>query len=320
MEINLKGRTFLIKKRSKVSFGKNLRKRFYLKYLQKVPHPPKLSRNVHYLCRSRTDPSLFVVVSVIDRCILAGSYALQKTRYSGGNNSTAGSVILAQSFVYYNGAKHYDNADTWFGLNVDNNWSGEAPGYMTFYPGGWNWPTAQAFENVLYPNANASGVYNGIPTLQSQVLSADLQRTIMFVLWNIHRHSLNSVTSSNQYLLNGVDISYLMKFGNNDGPGKLVLGPTYLDSCNHVDGLYRYIGPHKIETLRDTSNNHNHLSLDFGKSILFENNNHQLEILPRPGFNANLLIDGSGGSISINGVAITSSQWSYLVNTVLAGH
>jgi len=261
-----------------------------------------------------TGPSFFVLTSLLDRSVMTTHYALQKTRI---NNS----AVLNKSYIYYVGAKHLTSADQAYGPSIgrtDLEWNNEAPEYSWAYSGGWDWPVAEAFDSFLYPTANTSQ-YAGLPTIQTQLLSGDLSRTPMFMLWNIHTQGLDlTAPNSGSYEANGVTLQLFMDYGNRDC-GTLVGGETGLANYKHIDGMYRYVGPHKIETLRDSSGR-NHLSLDFGKSVLFENNNSQLEICPRPGYNANLVIDGSGGSISINGVAITASQWSYLVNTVLAGH
>jgi len=257
-----------------------------------------------------TGPSLFLLTALFDRGVLPVHYALQKTRL---NNSP----VLNKSYVYYVGSKHYTAADEAYGPSAgttDLEWNNLTPQYSWSYSGGWEWPVAEAFDSFLYPTANTSQ-YAGIPTIHSQVVNGDLSRTPMFVLWNIHTQGLDITTpNSGSYQANGVSLQMFMEYGNRDC-GILVGGETGLANYKHIDGMYRYIGPHKIETLRDSSGR-NHLSLDFGKSVLFENNNSQLEILARPGYNAQILVDGSGASISLNGVTLTAAKLTALLALV----
>ncbi len=266
---------------------------------------------VPFLICTQTGPSLFYTSVQLDRSTESIHYALAKTRLTNAS-------VLDRSFVYYNGQKHFTGYDNLYGIPTTNQWETVVPEYALCFSGGWNWPVSQVFDNFMYPNANTSK-YNGLATIQEQVLVNDLVKTPLYVIWTIHVQGLDTVARNDgSYQEYGVSIELLMEYGNR-APGRLVNGTMEIDAFPFIDSLYRYVGPHKIETLRDSSA-HNHLSLDFGKSVLFENNNNQLEICPRPGYNANLVIDGSGGSITINGVSITASQWDYLVNTVLAGH
>lgn len=143
----------------------------------------------------------------------------------------------------------------------------------------------------------------------------------MQVLWNLHGQAQNLTKDVNGRALgqiNGATLNAIMDL-DNYGPGCFVLGPNVLEPYTHIDGLYRMIGPHKIETLRDTVNNRNHLSIDFGKAALFENNNNALEVISRPGFNATLIIDGTSTSSNITLNGGTTPSISVTSNVVLTG-
>lgn len=270
------------------------------------------------LLLATTGPELFVGPNMVDRIGETNHYALLKTRL---NNT----VPLSRSMVYYTGMKHFSTDDAFFGANLDASvayptayqFNNEMSEYSSCFSGGWSWPVPQAFDSFLFPNANPSN-YNGFATIQEQLLKSDMVRTPIIAYWNIHTQGIDSSNKADgRYQADGITVQAMMQFASGSS-GKLVIGPTILENYSHLDGLYRYVGPHKIETLLDTSG-HNHLSLDFGKAVLFENRNNQIEIAPRPGYSAGLVLDGSGATVSVNGVTITASQWDYLVNTVLVG-
>jgi hypothetical protein len=112
-----------------------------------------------------------------------------------------------------------------------------------------------AFNNILH----TEGV---LPTLQTQQLLSDINRVPMTVMWDLH----NQIYAEEPLAeTQGVSIQQVIEYGNR-GSGTIVMGPNYLESSLHLDGFFRYIGPHKFETLLDSSNV-NHLSIDFGKNI-----------------------------------------------------
>jgi len=260
----------------------------------------------------------------LDAQSIAWQYIFQKTRAYKGTLSLGSTQesALSKSLVYYIGKGHND----WIGVDVSVNSSFpvascETTPYMNYplvFPGGWDWPVASAFQGLLYPDANAAiNGSNGIPTLMTQYLRSDLYRMQVYAMWLISNQCIDRVAlNDGVYEVQGVHLGHIIDFANSGGSGKVDYIPLQLASYMNMEGLYHFVGPHKIETLRDTSANRNHLSIDFGKAVLFENNNNQLEITPRPGYNAQILIDGSGASISLNGVTLTTAKLSALLALV----
>jgi len=237
-----------------------------------------------------TGPVLLVLDWNLCHTTEALQYNLQKTRIYN-------EPVADKCLVYSIGTKHAHLVDVVYDADTTNNVQDAIiPEYPFFFSGGWDWPVETAFPGIIYNNGE-------IESIQTQQLADDVQKTSVFVMWNLHTQCLDPATQTK-----GVTVAHLMEYGNK-GSGKLQIGTNYLESSIHIDGFFRYIGPHKLETVRDPVNNMNHFSIDFGKNTIYENRSNAIVITSRPGYTPKLVFDGEGASISSNtgNMSVTSN-------------
>jgi hypothetical protein len=146
---------------------------------------------------------------------------------------------------------------------------------------GWDWPDKYAIDEYIYTNGD-------IQTVGSQLLVPDLYLMQVKFLW--FRQFLCAD------ILNQSSLETIMNYAQKGG-SQAYLGPDELENSNYMDSFFRFIGPHKIETIRDDTANANHLSIDFGKNRVYEDssNNLRLSHISTSLYNKpiNVTIDGS---------------------------
>jgi hypothetical protein len=209
-------------------------------------------------------PHEFYVGSGITEIIEPLHVLLQRTRIYNPN-------LVGQSIVKYKTSNgHAAFVNSFFGFKEGVSIGAFCPTYIGILSkDGWSWPAKYVIDEYIYNEGQTLNVTD-------QTITGDIHAVQTLYLW--HKLQLNANITEVQSSLE-IIVDYAKQGGSN-----AVLGSHSVQCCEFSDSFFRYIGPHKIETVRDDSSNTNHLNIDFGKIILKENSENVLELTGKTGY------------------------------------